>query len=401
VLVERSDAPVTDPSWGMASATSLSACREGLETIVREAEKTRSDSLLVLVDDHVAVERYFGRPKGPIELMSGTKSVVGLAVAFLVAEGRVPSLDAPLSTWFPEWASGRKSQVTLRHVLSHTSGLEHVDGSSAKLNAQDDQLDYVRRSAVVDEPGKNFSYNNEAVMLLSGVVSAASGKPLDAYVAEKLLEPLGITDWQWKKDKAGHPLAHYGLALHARDAAKIGLFVLHEGEWKGRRLLPTAIAREVSAPAARANVWVNYLFWLDYDGRGFLQDSSRVAALAGRGHFDQSLLDPLRGRTFSMPEAWFLEAGALLPPTDREHLASGLHHETYPVTFTPGHVRGIRANGWLGQHLVVVPEERVVAVRQLRAPPRGEENNAEYNERFGLGDFPKLVNALRCASHHE
>lgn len=207
-----------------------------LAALIEEAERTESDALIVIKDGRTVVERTFGREVGPIETMSVTKSVVSLAVGLLLDEGKTESLEAPLSTWFPDWAEGDKAAVTLRHVLTHTSGLEHRQGARV-LNTQDDRLAFVRESPISEPPGTVFSYNNEATQLLSGVIEAAAGEPVDAYLDSRLFQPMGIADWSWERDPVGNAQTFYGLSLHPADLARIGLLMLDGGRWEGEVLV--------------------------------------------------------------------------------------------------------------------------------------------------------------------
>jgi CubicO group peptidase (beta-lactamase class C family) len=59
-----------------------------------------------------------------------TKSVVSLAVGELIEDGKIPNPNTPLSAWFPEWTVGKKERITLRHILTHTSGLSHQESAA-------------------------------------------------------------------------------------------------------------------------------------------------------------------------------------------------------------------------------------------------------------------------------
>jgi CubicO group peptidase (beta-lactamase class C family) len=151
-----------------------------LDRLLRAARDARTDALLIVKDGRIVCERYFRGRRGRLHLMSVTKFLTAMAIALLIDEGRIASLDAPLSTWFEEWKEGRKAGVTLRHVMAHTSGLRHGRDrrgrpSAAELNRQTDKVAYARRLPLEDEPGTKFAYNNEAIALLSGVITKAAG----------------------------------------------------------------------------------------------------------------------------------------------------------------------------------------------------------------------------------
>jgi CubicO group peptidase (beta-lactamase class C family) len=231
-----------------------------VQALIDEAAKSGSSSLLLVKDGRVVVERYFGQPHGAIETMSVTKSIVSLAIGLLVADHRIDSVDQPLSTWLPEWAEGPKSRVTLRHVLTQTTGLDHQQ-AAGRLAREHDQVAYARALPLALEPGAKFSYNNEATELLSAVVAAAAGEPLDSFVRRRLLGPLGVTDAPWEKDDAGAPMAYTGLALGARDLANLGRMLANDGRWNDRAVVPAAWIREATTPSA-ANDAYGLLWWL-------------------------------------------------------------------------------------------------------------------------------------------
>ncbi len=369
---------------------------QALADVVREAERTQSDSVLVLVDGKVIVERYFGKPVGPIETMSATKSVVSMAIGKLIADGKIASVDVPLSTFFPDWKKGAKAKVTLKHVLTHTSGLEHGKGAG-NLNKQKDRLEFARKSAIVEEPGAKFSYNNEATQLLAGVVKAASGKPLDAYVAETIFAPLGIVDFQWAKDGAGNVQAFYGLSLRARDLAKLGRVMLDKGRYQDKVVLPEAwvsVSTEEAVPGSGHGL----LWWLRYGPWTLELTKGKLEELSKSGFSAADKLSPLLGRKYTGGAAAFwMDAGALLDARERESLAVLAQRGMVPVTEKPGPVIGYAADGWLGQTLLVVPDRRIVVVRQHREPKDRVADDA-YNQAVGFFSLAKMIDRASRAA---
>jgi CubicO group peptidase (beta-lactamase class C family) len=365
---------------GEAGALGLDVA--ALRKIVDEAERTRSDSLIVIKDGAVVVDRSFGKTRGPIETMSATKSVVSLAIGILLAEKRIASIDLPISTWYPDWKAGLKAKVTLRHVLTHTSGLAHGKGAG-EMNKQADRSKYVRAAAVTEEPGQKFSYNNEAVQLLAGIIRSAAGEPLDTYVARKLFAPLGITEWQWAKDKASNVQAFYGLALSGRDLAKLGLLMMQKGSWNGQVLVPAAWIEE-STRVAVLGTGHGYLWWVRFETATLTTTPEKIAELREKGFGAADKLSPLVGRPFPGRSAgYWMEVGSLLLDAERRELHRLFSAGTTPFVETAGAPMGFAADGWLGQQLIVLPERGVVAVRQHREPTT-EQANDDYNTKYGF-----------------
>src|SRR5699024_765363 len=88
-------------------------------------------------------------------------------------------------------------------------------------------------ASVADKPGTKFAYNNKAVNLLSGIIQKASGQKMDHYLRGGLFKEMGITDFNWRTDDEGNPIAMAGLQIYPSDLAKLGQLVLHKGSWKG------------------------------------------------------------------------------------------------------------------------------------------------------------------------
>jgi CubicO group peptidase (beta-lactamase class C family) len=331
-----------------------------VDRLVREAEASTSDSLIVIRDGRVVVERYFGRPREPIETRSLTKSVVGLVILALVGDGKIASLDAPMSTWFPELASDGRARITLRHVLSHTSGLEH--GQTADdLNAAADRLAYARARKQVAPAGSRFSYNNEATQLLSGVIAVAAGEPVDAVARKRIFEPLGIRDAEWTRDRAGNVQTYFGLSLGARDLARIGLLLLEEGRLDGRQVLRAELVHEATRPVTSSPSY-GLLFWMRMR---MVQSPRELAALRAAGFSATTALEPLGQRWFGSEEDYFRHADPLLDASAREKLRALFRRGVSPLSRS-GERIGFYGVGAQGQRLIVYPSARVVVVRQHR-----------------------------------
>jgi len=359
-----------------------------LSEILREAEQTRSTSLLVLRGDELVAERTFGGPRDRlVQTMSVTKSFAAIAIGFLLTEKKIPSLETPLSKYIPAFAAGEKAKITLRHVLSHTSGIEHGKGAQA-LDQSPDRVAYVSKLPVVTEPGKEFSYNNEASALLTAVVAKAAGVELDVYVAKKLFAPLGISHYTWAKDAAGHACSYYGLSLSARDLAKVGLVLARGGVYEGREVVPRAWLEEATRPARPDLGWMGQLIWIERSGPFQVQTSASLAAYAPPG-VPLAKLAPLNERRFGSRAEYWAEAGALLSPAERDLFLSRLRDDRTPFTTTAPETIGYRMDGWLGQLLLWYPKKNLVVVRQHAYAEGDEKREVGFASLVALA--PKLV----------
>jgi CubicO group peptidase (beta-lactamase class C family) len=225
---------------------------EALRRLLESPTARASDALVVLKDGRTLIERYSAGGARKLPLASVTKAVLSLAIMALVADGRLASEDAPVSRWIDGWSEGLKTRVTLRHVMTHTSGLActpGVAGGDRMFSRQADLVDFARREPMDAEPGTRRCYNNAAVELLAAVVRGASGEEADAFLEKRIFRPLGLREVSWSKDATGRPDVYGGLALNARELAVIGQLMLQEGRWNGRELLPPGLVRRFTRPS--------------------------------------------------------------------------------------------------------------------------------------------------------
>ncbi|MEQ8768323.1 MAG: serine hydrolase [Planctomycetota bacterium] len=235
-----------------------------LERLIEASDENGTDALVVLRDGRIVCERYAERGEDALHLMSVTKLFAWFAIGKLIDERKIASIDVPLATWFEEWGEDERRSVTLRHVLRHTSGIEHAARADV-LNAQHDRVAFARGSRLRDEPGARVQYNNCAIALLSGIVRIASGQSMDEYLDARLFRPLDCTGI-WQRDVAGQPVAYAELRLPARDLAKLGLLIARGGAWEGRQL----ISRDWIEQSTSAGVIpsLGLIWWRRVDERG-------------------------------------------------------------------------------------------------------------------------------------
>jgi len=88
---------------------------------------------------------------------------------------------------------------TLRHILSHTSGLQNVPDTRVEIYPSPDFVQLALAAELKYPPGAKFEYNNKAVNLLAGVVERASGKKHDEFMRDEVFTPLGIREFSWQR----------------------------------------------------------------------------------------------------------------------------------------------------------------------------------------------------------
>jgi CubicO group peptidase (beta-lactamase class C family) len=156
-----------------------------LEAIDRWVAEGRADAVAAAVvgRDGAVLERRFagaGEESSLFALASLTKPVVALAALVAVEEG-VLDLDAPVCGLLPALADGDRRSITLRHLLSHASGLPESARGTPPLDVQ---LTY--------PPGTRRAYSNEGYHLVGLLIEAAAQMGFQRYITDAVLEPLGM-----------------------------------------------------------------------------------------------------------------------------------------------------------------------------------------------------------------
>lgn len=270
---------------------------------------------------HRDLERRQAMPADAIfRIYSMTKPIASVAVLMLMEEGAL-TLDDPVARHLPEFAGQRLRDgtlpgrpLTLRHLLTHTSGI-NTDKAAADPQAAPDLATFARRVADVPlavEPGSRFRYDGINTDVLCRVVEVVSGRPFGRFLQQRIFDPLGMADTGFRVQKAQrHRIADItsvgddgrlvladarsadepGVALRDYDSGAGGLYstapdylrfaqmLLDEGDWRGQRLL---------SPRTVALMRMNQVAHLDVGnglgpGEGFGLGVSMVLDPARRG----------------------------------------------------------------------------------------------------------------------
>lgn len=200
--------------------------------------------------------------KGPLHTMqSVSKSVTSALIGIAVGRGELPGVEAPLMPYFTKDfrvdADPRRSEMTIKHVLTMTTGIKWDEStvaytdpanSCAGMEKSNDWIQFVLDQPMADKPGAGFVYNSGATQLLSQLIKKVTGREADEYAARHLFAPLGIKDTHWKRTPKGLSDTEGGLYLTARDLAKFVYLYLNDGVWEGRRLLPEGWVKASTSP---------------------------------------------------------------------------------------------------------------------------------------------------------
>ncbi|MFI1727283.1 serine hydrolase domain-containing protein [Streptomyces sp. NPDC020489] len=322
--------PTSAPSAEGVDPAGVQALLDGLET----DPDLEPHSLMVLRHGKVVAAGWWAPYTADrLHLLySLSKSFTATAAGIAAAEGLL-RLDDTVISYFPELEADitdpRSRAMLVRHVASMASG--HVAETYDRAVAADRE-EPVRGFLLLPperDPGTVFAYNQPATYTLAAIVQRVTGQSLTDYLRPRLLDPLGIGEVAWRRDRTGRQLGFSGLHATTDAIARLGQLYLQRGEWEGERLLSEAWVAEATRPhlVAEDGTWsgdwargYGFQFWMarhGYRGDGLygqyclvLPEQDAVVAITGATHEMQKVLDlvwdrllpafgadPLPGRT--------------------------------------------------------------------------------------------------------
>ncbi len=214
------------------------------------------DGLLVIKNGHLIAEAYFN--EGAVDrkalLQSATKSYTSALVGIALDQGCLSSVDQKMMEFFPELAGEtadpRKQQITIRHMLQMRAGYpwEETDPALWEALLSGNYLPLIVEFPLIDDPGTEFHYSNLTSHWLGVIVARACDSDLKSFAQEHLFSPLDAEVGEWIQDRDGYYIGLGELHFTARDAAKLGLLYLNDGEYEGRRVVSADWVRESLQP---------------------------------------------------------------------------------------------------------------------------------------------------------
>ena len=201
-------------------------------------------ALLIANNDTLIEESYFNgkTPTALMDVQSITKSILSLLVGIAIDKEYIANENVPILTYFPEESelfTGKKKEITIKHLLNHTAGLnwkgylEHEDF----LQSQD-PVKYVLAKEIENTPGEKYNYNSGGTHLLSVIISKVTGKTTLDFAKEVLFKPLQIDSLNWSKLNDGiYDGAGFGLSMNPKDLIKIGQLMLDNGNIGGNQII--------------------------------------------------------------------------------------------------------------------------------------------------------------------
>jgi len=230
--------------------------------------RNRAAGLLVLKDGQVVLERYgLGQtPQMRWTSFSVAKSFSSTLVGAAIKDGRIKSLEDPITAYLPGLKGSGYEGVTVRQLLNMTSGVrwneDYADANSdvarfatePSVNGSDPVVTYMARLPREAAPGTKWVYKTGETNLVGSLVRAATGKTLSDYLSEKLWQPLGMEgDAYWMLDTSGAEIAGCCLSATLRDYGRFALFFMHGAKLpNGQAVVPDGWVQQATTTTREA-----------------------------------------------------------------------------------------------------------------------------------------------------
>lgn len=269
----ESTTPNSGFAWPRTSATQAGLDTARLSAMVRHIEQDlpNMNALVVVRGGRLAFEWYYGGRDGfaTYDTRSVTKSWVSAFVGIALYQGWITSLDQRVIEFFPEVLDDpdvdpRISDVTLRHLMTMSAGIEEEQSNRFPLGSTD-FVEHLLGTPLLFDPGSRFQYDGAQPHILSGLITRVRGTNLAEIANQHLFPDMNITHGAWHQDADGVSNGGTGLHMGALDLAKLGELFLRDGVWNGTRYLPPgfaeATAGTVSFPLPGEFADYAHLWW--------------------------------------------------------------------------------------------------------------------------------------------
>ncbi len=266
-------------AFGRADAQSA----RRLDAIARaQHDSGFSGVTLVARGDSVLFERAYsplnGKPltlNSKFNIGSMTKGFTAAAILRLRSQHRL-SFSDPLSRFFPH-APEQKRDITVFHLLTHTSGLaEHSAGTG--IMRREGAVTAILSQRLEYPPGTHYRYADDDYQLLAAIIEVASGETWDRYIERELLTPARMRSTTFQGGDWGHKGAN-GMRSTARDIYR-WLTGIHDAQLFGR-----AESRELESPLMHVRSEPPFEIHYGYGTRLYVRNG-RVAEVMHSGSGD-------------------------------------------------------------------------------------------------------------------
>ena len=274
---------------------------ESIEAAIEFSEKMRSHALLIYQNDEIILEKYFDDYNA--ETISDTqsmhKTVLAMMVGIAIDEGIIESVNEPASKHLIEWRDDSRNQITIKHLLQQSSGLDYPEFSFHPLSEfnqlmlGEDVTKMTLRQIAYRQPNEIFEYNGVNPQNLGLLLQRAYDKRYADLLSEKIWQKVAQDDASvvLDSDKNRMPRTYCCLNATARDWLRIGTIILNEGKFKDEQIVSKSWINEMKTPSI-TNPNYGYLTWLgtEHQEKRIYNPKSTATGIHGEPFDDKDII---------------------------------------------------------------------------------------------------------------
>lgn len=247
--------PTIGNTWDTLSPASLGWCQDKIDSLLNYLGEENTKAFILLKNGKIVIEKYYGTftQDSVWYWASAGKTLTGFTVGIAQQEGLLSINDQSSQYLGNGWTScpaAKEALITIKNQLAMTSGLD--DGVADPHCTIDTCLQYLA------DAGTRWAYHNGPYTRLDGVIEAATGQSLNAYITQKIKIPTGMTG-------AFYPSGYNNVFVSKpRSMARFGLLMLNKGNWNGNQILADSnYFQQMTNTSQNFNQSYGYLCWLN------------------------------------------------------------------------------------------------------------------------------------------
>ena len=237
-------------SWEVVEPSEANMDQSKLNVALNYAfqEGRNTQSVVIIRHGVIVAERYKdGKNKDTLATSwSGAKSFTSALIGLAIDQGYIGSVDDKACNYLERWSCEEvvclsldcplsRSKISIRDILEMRSGLSPTDGISI-YSDKDNQLLHSLERSILTNPGETYLYSNEDSMILSAVISSATGLAAKDYAQQELFSKINMMG-DWWTDKEGHTMTYCCIDTTPRNFARFGLLYARSGKWDGQQII--------------------------------------------------------------------------------------------------------------------------------------------------------------------
>jgi CubicO group peptidase (beta-lactamase class C family) len=217
-----------------------------LETAIEGKRKLLGNDFMVFVasPDTVVYQKAFGDMNNKTQVPIGASSnlFTTVLVLQLADEGKI-SLDDKISKYLPIFESYGKGYITIRHCLSHITGIQSEAFKLAsflikkKYNSLDEEVNDFAKKEIQANTGEEFRYNNMGLNIAARVAEVVTKKKFDQLMRQKIFAPLGMRNTTFTTDDGSALNPSIGAKSTAADYIRFLQMLLNKGRFNNKQIL--------------------------------------------------------------------------------------------------------------------------------------------------------------------